>query len=184
MSVALSYDWNEKFEISQYARSGVTSDDPCSVTVSWDAYVTTGVYDVTNGTFRNTILVNTSNETVTVLEPMNIERKNHGCAHYKKDGVDYVLVAGGQMNADLDSSEVLNLSTGQWEVTGNMSVPRRGLRLAVVEGGKVLATGLGHMTGVEEFDVHQKMWKAVETPLRLMRNNHAITPIPASLLAC
>ena len=95
-----------------------------------------------------------------------------------------MLVAGGQNGGDLQSSEILNLSTGRWELAGNISVPRKGLRLAVVEGGKVIATGLGHMTGVEEFDTELEMWKTVEFPLRLMRNNHAITPIPKSLLSC
>ena len=104
--------------------------------------------------------------------------------HYRKNGTDFVLVAGGQNNGDLASSEVLNLSTGQWEMVGNLSLPRSGLRLAVVEGGKVIATGLGHMKGVEEFDIEQKKWKTVETPLRLMRNDHAVTAIPASLLSC
>ena len=69
-------------------------------------------------------------------------------------------------------------------MVGDMSLPRSGLRLAVVEGGKVIATGLGHMTGVEMFDIEQKMWRIVETPLGLMRNNHTITPIQASLLSC
>ena len=115
-----------------------------------------------------------------LLDPINVERKNH----YRRDGTDFVLVAGGQNNGDLASSEILNLKTGKWEMAGNLSLPRKGLRLAVVEGGKVIATGLGHMTEVEEFDIEKKTWKRVEIPLRLMRNNHAITSIPASLLSC
>ena len=114
---------------------------------------------------------------------MNVERKNHGCTHYRQDGTDFILVAGGQNNADIASSEILNLSTGQWEMAGNLSLPRSGLCLAVVEGGTVIATGIGHMKGVEEFDIEQKRWKTVETSLRLMRNNHAVTAIPASLLS-
>merc|ERR1712241_1085894 len=140
--------------MGEYNDNGYTKDDPCSVSVSWDSYVTTGLYDTDNDnkTYRGTILVNTANGTVTPLEPMHVDRKTHGCTHYKKDGLDFVLVAGGYGEADLESSEVLNLSTGKWEMAGSMSVPRNGLRLAVVEGGKVLATGMGHLHKVEEFD--------------------------------
>ena len=98
--------------------------------------------------------------------------------------IDYVLVAGGQGEEDLDSSEVLNLSTGHWQAAGNMSGHKEGLRLAVVEGGKVVATGLGHMKDVEKFDTILQQWRSVETRLMLSRNNHAITSVPSSFLSC
>jgi len=184
MSPALTYDWNEKFKILNTTHD-TSHDGPCSVSVSLDTYITTGVYDYNYKTYNGTALVNTANGTVTTLEPMHVSRKNHGCTHYKKDGVDYVLVAGGQDDgAEIKSSEILNLSTGIWQMAGNMSVPRSGLRIAVVEGGKVVATGLEHMKGVEEFDTEELEWKSLETDLKKARNNHAVTPVPASLISC
>ena len=112
------------------------------------------------------------------------DRRNHGCTHYRQNGVDFVLVAGGHSDGDLQTTEVLNLRTRQWQMAGDMSLPRSGLRLAVVEGGKVLATGVDHMKNVEEFDTQELRWRTLDSHLMLTRNNHAVTPIPASLLSC
>ena len=188
MSPANNFDWSERFtifdEIYDSHDFDTPYDEPCSVSVSWDTFVITGLYDNSTNTYKNTVLVNTATGKVTSLEPMVGNRRNHGCTHYKKDGVDYVLVAGGQDDGDLASSEILNLSTRKWQSAGNLSVPRAGLQLAVVEGGKVLATGVDHMKGVEEFDTDQRQWNILETKLRLTRKNHAVTPIPTSLISC
>jgi len=183
MSPAIKYDWAEQFEM--HKTSTYYDDRPCTVAVSWDMYIKTGEYDLKSGKSISTSLVNTANGTVTYLEPMLEDRMNHGCTYYKHNDERFVLVAGGYNNqGDLTSSEVLNLETGQWEIVGNLSVPRNGLRLAVVEGGKVLATGLSHTQGVEQFDPELRVWITVDNPMKVLRTNHAVSPIPASLLTC
>jgi hypothetical protein len=95
-----------------------------------------------NRTYTNTKLVNTANQTTTFLKPMNEERKNHGCTYFRKNGTDFILVAGGQDFGDLASSEILNLDTGEWEMVGDILLPRSGLRLALVEVGEVIVLDL------------------------------------------
>merc|ERR1719320_1883476 len=69
-------------------------DEPCSVSVSWDTFVITGLYDNSTNTYKSTVLVNTATGKVTSLEPMVGNRRNHGCTHYKKDGALVTVFPG------------------------------------------------------------------------------------------
>ena len=74
MHPALTYDWIDKFNIFDGVYD--TDDDvPCSVAVSLDTYITTGLYEYTNKTLKSTFLVNTANGTITTLQPMHVNRK-------------------------------------------------------------------------------------------------------------
>ena len=87
ISPALSYDWNEMFGITYTG----DKDVPCSVSVSWDTYVSTELYDTENKKSIKTRLVDTANKTVILLDPMTVDRENQGCTHYRRDGADFVL---------------------------------------------------------------------------------------------
>ena len=105
---------------------------------------------------------------------------------YEYEG--YVLVAGGwDGHHNLISSEVLGLNGhGRWRTVGDLSQRRRGLQLAVIEGGKVVATGgrAGSWTDtVDVFDIELETWKQ-GPPLSHRRAYHAVTPVPLSMFNC
>jgi len=156
--------------------------DGCMVTTDANTAIVTGGHHCNKCTYK----YNLETGTMTELERMHEGRSSHGCAYYQFDGDGYVLVAGGWDGHNIRSAEVLNLSTGKWRIAGDMTDGRRGLQLAVIEGGKVVATGgrVGTtVPTVEIFNVELEQWGSA-LGLTQKRGYHAVTVVPRTRFEC
>ena len=156
--------------------------DGCSVNTDPGTAIVTGGHGCTKCVYQ----FNLQTGEKTKLQNMNEGRTSHGCALYQFDGDDFILAAGGWDGHNLRSSEVFSLKTGKWRIVGDLKEGKRGLQLAVVEGGKVVATGgrVGSwVDSVEMFDVEMEQWSQ-GLPLTHRRAYHGVTAVPGSRFGC
>jgi len=159
-----------------------TTVDGCMVTTGDNTAIVTGGHECAKCTYQYQLDTGEREE----LDRMNEGRSSHGCAFYQAGGDDFVLVAGGWAGHNIRSAEVLNIRTGKWRVVGDLLEAKRGVQLAVIEGGKVLVTGgrVGTVvSSVEMFDVELEQWTAV-LALTHRRAYHGVTPVPRARFGC
>lgn len=177
----------------EYMESGSNSWNNCSTCLPMDvpvdgcaAAISSTQVILTGGqSCRNCVhSYNWENGEVRRLEDMLEGRSSHGCTSYldPEDGHLKVIVAGGWNRGDLRTAEVYNPETGTWRSVGDLTGPRRGLKLVTSEGGRVLAIGGRHQTPLSTVDLFEPsldLWKA-GPPLFNARSFHAVTSVPAS----
>jgi len=173
---------NNNDNLWQLAWNVAEGTDGCSVTTGPGTAIVTGGHGCSKCAYQ----FNLQTGEKTKLQNMNEGRTSHGCAFYQFDGEDYILAAGGWDGHNLRSSEVFSLKTGKWRIVGDLKEGKRGLQLAVVEGGKVLATGgrVGSwVDSVEVFDVEMEQWSQ-GLPLTHRRAYHGVTAVPGTRFSC
>jgi len=172
-------NWEQDYQLSDEM-----SKDGCAAPISPTEVVISGGHDCEKCTF---ILDLVTGETTRVGD-MKDQRSSHGCTSYMdpEGGGVRVLVAGGWHGKDVATAEVFNPTTLRWRVVGDLKAPRRGLKLAIIEGGKVVAVGGHHTTDTAEVDIYDTLLETWEPgpPMMKRRWRHAMTPVPSSMFEC
>ena len=80
--------------------------------------ITGGFFDFSE-IFDSTEIFDTDDGSVTMAGPMNVKRFEHGMGTVTINGEDRLVVFGGRSDEDawLDSVELYNTQTQQWEIT-------------------------------------------------------------------
>ena len=93
-------------------------------------------------------------------------------------------MAGGRGGGP-STSEMYDITSGEWSSTGNLTSDRIGMRMVVL-GDNILAMG-GHDGGstsssVDKFNLTSMEWKFTEEML-VPRNSFAVTGVPPSAIS-
>ena len=171
---------NDKWQFAWDVTDGTL--DGCMVTTGADTAIVTGGHECNKCVYQ----YNLGTGQRTQLQSMYEGRSSHGCSVFQFDGDEHVLVAGGWDGHNIRSAEVLNLRTGKWRIVGDLAEGKRGVQLAVVEGGKVIATGgrVGTVVAsVEIYDVELEQWSP-GLDLTHRRAYHAIAAVPSTRFGC
>ena len=119
---------------------------------------------------------------------LNYPRYLHACSQLplSPGGLVGVIVAGGYSTRYLRSAEVYDPQTGAWMETGEMSVPRQGAGMAVLNGRPTVFGGFHSMTefptSVEQYDVETGSWiRLHRTEMAVPRRYFAVASVPRTL---
>ena len=168
----------------------------CAASAGEDAVVVTGGYSYNSVVAMAEVLNATAAAWTRVGMGGNLHQARylHGCAAVPLEGSELpgILVAGGYSSDYLKSSELFDPRKGRWERTGDLSQPRQGAKLAVVDGGRaaVMLGGFHSMTEfpveVERFDPATRRWEVMPDEKRIVtpRRYFAMAEVPRSLFGC
>ena len=99
---------------------------PCSVTIEESIYVMGG-YDG-NDTLRTCEIFNSSSNSWSSIEPMNVARSNAGATFMNRK----IFVVGGWDGVSLSSVEFYDMVTNEWVRANNLPRPTTGIRCCVL----------------------------------------------------
>lgn len=162
----------------------VNTWESCSVKITPEVYIITGGSESPNEVWQYDITKGTQ----TRLADMIYGRSSHGCAFVKDDnsGNMGIIVAGGELNNKATSTtEFYILDQGLWRQFGDLNTKRTGVRLTVIQGGKVFAMGgsdggTHRHISVEKLNLESESWSFTEDMIEA-RKYHAITTVPAEM---
>ena len=162
----------------------------CSTSLSDDTLVMTGGYSYNSviGVTQEYNLTSSSRWERVGQGNLNYPRYLHACGQLplSPGGLVGVIVAGGYSTRYLRSAEIYDPQTGAWMETGEMSVPRQGAGMAVLNGRPTVFGGFHSMTefpsSVEQYDVETGSWiRLHRTEMTVPRRYFAVASVPRTL---